>query len=390
MHTGHYISGAGHLGFIAFLLFGGIFTSEPEPFEMQEVSVISAAEFDAMVAGAQAPDVAPEQPAEIAQPETPAQDPQPAATPDETIQQPPPVQTEMPPPDPTPEVAEQAPPPAAVVSDQAPESPEPPAEVAVLAPEVAPTPVPRPVDRVAPEAVAQPDPEARPDVVEQQAATPDAPAETVVEEAQQATAPEEATTEIVTEAAETPKAAPTQSTRPPARRPTPPAPQVAAKPEPEAPAQKPKPAQPVETPAKPAATTDTDAVAAALAEALSSQNTPAATAPAPSGPPLSAGEKESLRVAVSSCWNVGSLSSEALSTTVVVSVAMNQDGTPQNGSITMTGSSGGSQAAANQAFEAARRAIIRCGARGYQLPVDKFGQWQNIEMTFNPERMRIK
>jgi len=43
---------------------------------------------------------------------------------------------------------------------------------------------------------------------------------------------------------------------------------------------------------------------------------------------------------------------------------------------------------ANQAFGAARRAILRCGARGFQLPSDKYAQWRNIEMTFNPERMR--
>ena len=43
-----------------------------------------------------------------------------------------------------------------------------------------------------------------------------------------------------------------------------------------------------------------------------------------------------------------------------------------------------------QAFEAARRAIIRCGSNGYDLPREKYGQWQNIEMTFNPEKMRIK
>ncbi|NNK78019.1 MAG: energy transducer TonB, partial [Litoreibacter sp.] len=42
------------------------------------------------------------------------------------------------------------------------------------------------------------------------------------------------------------------------------------------------------------------------------------------------------------------------------------------------------------AYEAARRALIRCGARGYNLPVDKFAQWQDVEITFNPERMRIK
>ena len=51
---------------------------------------------------------------------------------------------------------------------------------------------------------------------------------------------------------------------------------------------------------------------------------------------------------------------------------------------------GGSAASAKQAFEAARRAIIRCGSSGYDLPEDKYGQWKEIEMTFNPERMRIK
>jgi hypothetical protein len=385
MHTGHYISGAGHLGLILFLLFGDVFRPNPEPFEMQEVSVLSAAEFDALVAASQSA----EQPTETAQPETP---PVPAESPKAEIQQPPAVEPEAPQPDPVPEEPAPTPPPAAEVSETAPESPEPPAEVAVIAPEVAPVAVPRPVDRVAPEAVEQPDPDARPDVVEQEAATPDAPAEKVVEEAQEATAPEEATTEIVTEAAEAPKAAPNQSARPPARRPTPSAPQVAEAVETPEPAPTPKPTpdpKPTPKPAQPAV--DTDAVAAALAEALGGEDKPATPAPAaPTGPPLSNGEKESLRLAVSACWNVGSLSSDALRTTVVVSVQMNQDGTPQNNTITMTGSSGGSQAAAGQAFEAARRAIIRCGSRGYQLPVDKFGQWQNIEMTFNPERMRIK
>jgi peptidoglycan lytic transglycosylase G len=110
---------------------------------------------------------------------------------------------------------------------------------------------------------------------------------------------------------------------------------------------------------------------------------------ATSGAQLSNGEKESLGVAVSSCWNVGSLSLEALQTTVSVSVAMNADGTPIVGSISLAASSGGSPGAARQAFEAARRAIIRCGAHGFDLPEDKFGQWQKLEMTFAPERMSV-
>jgi hypothetical protein len=56
----------------------------------------------------------------------------------------------------------------------------------------------------------------------------------------------------------------------------------------------------------------------------------------------------------------------------------------------MLGFEGGSEAGARQAFEAARRAIIRCGATGFPLPPEKYDQWRSIEMVFNPERMRIK
>ena len=49
-----------------------------------------------------------------------------------------------------------------------------------------------------------------------------------------------------------------------------------------------------------------------------------------------------------------------------------------------------SEAAAERVYETARRAILRCGAEGYPLPVEKYEQWREIEMTFNPERMRQK
>ena len=374
MNTGHYISGAGHLALIGWALFGGLFRPEPMPFEMTEVSVVSGAEYEALVAAERSPQSA----TEVAQPDVPdvaAETPQVAAAPDTAIDQPEPVQTETPPADAPPEAIQEAPPPDADVSDQAPESPEPPSDVAVMVPEVAPDPVPRPAPRVAPEPVARPDPEVKPDPVEEPAVSPDAAAETTAEPTKP-TAPEEATTEIVTEATETPKAAPNASPRPPAR----PIRTAVAEPA-EEPAD-----EPAETPAP---ATDKSAVDAALAEAIGNADETEA-APEPSGPPLSSGEKEALRVAVSNCWNVGSLSSEALKTTVIVTVSMNQDGTPQAGSIRLAGSSGGSDAASKQAFEAARRAIIRCGAKGYQLPAEKFGQWQEIEMTFNPERMRIK
>jgi len=46
--------------------------------------------------------------------------------------------------------------------------------------------------------------------------------------------------------------------------------------------------------------------------------------------------------------------------------------------------------AAIAAAPVAARAIIRCGATGYDLPAEKFDQWDEIEMIFNPTNMRIK
>jgi len=243
----------------------------------------------------------------------------------------------------------------------------------VLAPEISDRPSPRPAPRVAPEPVATPEPDTKVDDIVQEAATP-APSPDPAQQKQEATAPEAATTEIVTEAAEKPSAAPVSSVRPRAR---PNRPEAVATPTP--------PAAPAPVPA-PAATRD--AVQDALQQALADATAP--SVPAYSGPPISAGERDALRVAVQKCWNVGSLSTDALRTTVVVSVSMTEDGKPVVPSIRMRSFSGGSQASAQQAFDSARRAIIRCGTRGYDLPAEKYALWQEIEMTFNPEKMRIK
>lgn len=367
MHTGHYISGAGHTLLIGWLLLGNIFASEPPPFEAQSVSMVSGAEFEALLAAQQPPSST----TDVAQPAPPVveeEQPDLTATPDEVIEQPEPLQTETPPPDPAPDVTEQAAlPPEAEVEDTPPDLSEPIGDQAVLVPNVAEEAAPEDVERVAPEPVAQPDPDATPDPVEQEAVTPDAEGEAVEQEPQEATAPEAATTEIVTEAT----AAPAASIRPPGRRPerpAAPAPQVAE----ETPAEEP----------------DVDAAAIAAAVAAAQTETAEETPAAPSGPPLSAGERDSLRVAISRCWNLGTVSTDAMSTTVIVSVSMNADGTPITSSITLEGRDGGSEAGARQAFEAARRAIIRCGARGYQLPPEKYEQWKEIEITFNPDEMR--
>jgi hypothetical protein len=107
-------------------------------------------------------------------------------------------------------------------------------------------------------------------------------------------------------------------------------------------------------------------------------------------PPMTSGERDSLRVSIQQCWNVGSLSSEALRTTVVVGVSMTEDGRPLAESIRLLEYSGGKAEAAAETYESARKAIIRCGGNGYNLPQQKYIEWQDLEMTFNPENMRIR
>ncbi len=362
MRLGWTVSGIGHLVLILVLLFGGFLWGDriPESVTVSEVAVISEEEFAALaLPGAapepqtDAPDVAPPETEEA--PETPAADAAPTMPEAADVEVPEgPDTTDITVPDPVPD---------AVAVDTAPPVPVPPSEqdgtslerdaVAAPAPRVAPVPQ-----------VATPEREVAPEVVEDTTPEP-APEPEPEPEPETPSAPEEASDRIVTEAEEEQNYAPASSRRPRSR----PAQPVRRAETPRAP-----------EPEAPSASTD-DAVAAALSEP---------DTPTRSGPPLTGGEKEGLRVAVSRCWNVGSLSTDALGTTVVVAVEMEQSGKPISGSIRLVSSSGGSSNGERQAFEAARRAIIRCGANGFGLPVEKFDQWREIEMTFNPEGMQFR
>ena len=373
MQTGTIISGVAHVSLIGWALFGGVFKPAPEPFEVTEVVAISEAEFESLLAGTEPPETV----SDLIVPELPDVTPPEADTPASSQADQPPVleqpeETKPPRPEARPELPEITPPTPAEVSD----------DVAVLAPPsdepetdgpVSLTPSrPQEAPRVAPEAIAPPEPEDKVADVAQDVDTSDATGEEQLPD-QEKTVEEAASTEIVTEAETAEPPGLGRSLRPRARpnRPTPPEPTEVAD----------------DTPPQPQ-----DNVQSAVDDLLAglSNDTANPTPPRPSGPPLTSGEKDALRVAVQKCWNTGSLSTEALKTTVVVGVSMNEDGTPDTGTIRMISSSGGTGGSVQQAFQAARRAIIRCGARGFALPSEKYEQWRDIEMTFNPEKMRIK
>ncbi|MFM2355917.1 MAG: hypothetical protein RLZZ528_1653 [Pseudomonadota bacterium] len=389
--TGLIVSGVGHGALILWALVGGLFNHEDDPAAISttEVSLISSAEFDAMVAAAPRAETAlPDQP------NIPEAEPVEAAP--EPVEEVPPETEATPVAEPPP--AEEAPdvsqitPPEAEVTDVPPEL-TPPSDEPVTT--VLPTPntTPQAAPRLAPTPTEAPAPEAEvADAVT--AEVSEAPTETPVEEPpEEEAAPEEAGQVLETEAnkeqVEIASAAPAVSARPKSR---PEKPAVEEAPVAEAPAEEAAPSEPEPEPAP--ADAEADAVAEALAAAMAggeeAPEAQAGTGTAASGPPMTGGEKDALIVAVKQCWNTGSLSTDALNTIVTVGVSMNPDGTPNAGSIRMIGAEGGTDASARQAFEAGRRAIMRCGARGFPLPPEKFDQWKEIEIVFNPEKMRLR
>ncbi|RLJ60584.1 cell division and transport-associated protein TolA [Litoreibacter meonggei] len=374
-NTGTYVSGAGHAAFILYLIVGGLFVARDTDFEVKvsNVSIISGEEFASMQA--QSPGEgelppAPEVPADVDQP-APAVEPETPSAPPPT---PRPVEEVAPEPEPV--IPEPAEPVEAPVVPEQPEAPDvdgDPGATLIVPDAVA---VPRPAERIAEEVVEQPDPEVAVGDTDQ-AATAPAADPTPVQEAQDETAREEATTEIVTEADEPSTSAPTKSTRPgrKPKPPAPPAPQVAE--------------TPTETPSE--APSLADSIANAVAEANTS--TAVADNANPGGgtsSPITRSEKGTFILGIQKCWNVGALGTDALAVSVVVGFQMEQNAKPIVGSIRMISSTGGSGDAVTRAYEAARRAIIRCGASGYNLPLDKYDQWREVEVSFNATKKEIR
>jgi len=128
-----------------------------------------------------------------------------------------------------------------------------------------------------------------------------------------------------------------------------------------------------------------DAVTAALEAALAS--------PEPTvqqGPPMTGSERDAFRIAVNRCWNVDP-GSVAARVTLTVGFSLTPDCRVEGNAVKQISASGGDAGAVRTAFEAARRAILRCQTQnGYDLPAEKYGQWKDVEITFDPSGMRLR
>jgi len=106
------------------------------------------------------------------------------------------------------------------------------------------------------------------------------------------------------------------------------------------------------------------------------------------GPVLAQTYAADFALAVQRCWVIDVIS-EASDIAVTLAFSMRPDGTVGPGSVKMVSASAGSKAAIDQAFQSARRALLRCqGSDGYNLPVAEHAQWKDVEMSFDPHEWR--
>ena len=379
MSIGTYISVTMHASMVGWLLLNGNFESTPREISVTEISLISAEMFDIALNNTP-PEVEASIETAVAQPPVEEIAPKLSIKPDAPV-----MDREQPvmvsPQD------DKTPP-------QISEQPEPLEDLVVIlpseliSPTVSPTspdtleislkPKPRQSNRITSKTVAPSEPEVDIGDFTRDAVSPQEMLSSE-KKPQTATAPEASTSEIITEAEKPSKLprvavlAPEQSVRPKRR-------SIKIK------LDKEQPKQTEQT---------IDPLAAALNEALTgSTNESESEASTESQKTvieaLAPGTIRGMQLAISPCWNLGASSSAALSTTVVVGMELSIEGKPLASSIYLVGYEGGDDASAQRAFETAQRAINDCGAKGFELPADKYSAWKKVEITFNPERMRVR
>ena len=100
----------------------------------------------------------------------------------------------------------------------------------------------------------------------------------------------------------------------------------------------------------------------------------------PFSPPLTRIEEDVLAEQIQKCWKPKT----KYSASIVLNIKMNNDGTVQHDSIKLVSSfAEKDKLLVNEVFDEAKKALIDCENGGYNLPLEKYEHWQEIEMSFN-------
>lgn len=103
---------------------------------------------------------------------------------------------------------------------------------------------------------------------------------------------------------------------------------------------------------------------------------------------LNSDEANHLRQVIGPFWNIGSLTTEATRMTVTVHLEISED--QKVLSVEMVEFAGGTAEAAQQSFEAAKRAVYRAASHGLGLDTDNYESWRSLLITFETSQGKIR
>ena len=106
---------------------------------------------------------------------------------------------------------------------------------------------------------------------------------------------------------------------------------------------------------------------------------------ASSGSGLTKQELVSFRREVQACWLA-----KSETPAVTLGFSLDRMGRPSASSVREVSHAAAPKDKVAESFAAAKRAVLRCGRDGFSLPVEKYEQWRDIELTFDPERTILK
>ena len=91
---------------------------------------------------------------------------------------------------------------------------------------------------------------------------------------------------------------------------------------------------------------------------------------------------DALKSQIVPCWNVAALDNVEDYIWTFVSFDLDRDGKVIGNEVTWQESRGGSADEAAAMFETIRRAVLRCGQAGFDLPADHYDEWREVNITF--------
>jgi len=75
---------------------------------------------------------------------------------------------------------------------------------------------------------------------------------------------------------------------------------------------------------------------------------------------------------------------------LTLAFSLDRNSQPITSSVRVVKHEAADKEAVELAFNSAKQAVLRCGRDGYTLPVEKYDQWRDIELTFDPERTTLR